>query len=392
MKLIIYFLKLIYILCLKKKNFSKLKKKQIIIFDGVGSNFLKPLVKNYDYSILETRLSRIKQINLSLQLIKLMLKNFFKFNLINNYLVSSIEILSPSLVITFIDNNPNYHIASKYFFKRIKFFAIQNASRVDHSIENHLTPAKKKNFFHQELFHFGEYEKKIYKGLRVNKFTKVGSLRQCYAMEFFKKKKIKIKKNKYDIFLPSEAPLDYDNIHNIKGLEDGWGQVYNYTMRFCKKYKKKPALVSRYDYDDQSKENILLIKNEKNFYKKYLRDFKYKLLPRFANKYTSYKYILESKITIGTISSVLTEALAANKKILACNFTKFKKINFPVLKTSFNENSYEKFEKKLSLILNMNIKEYHKSLGKNKDLLIDSGSYSKNSFDIIQKNLKKILK
>ena len=129
MKLIIYFLKLIYILCLKKKNFSKLKKKQIIIYDGVGSNFLKPLVKNYDYSILETRLSRIKQINLSLQLIKLMLKNFFKFNLINNYLVSSIEILSPSLVITFIDNNPNYHIASKYFlFRSISAYSILKES------------------------------------------------------------------------------------------------------------------------------------------------------------------------------------------------------------------------------------------------------------------------
>ncbi len=376
----------------KRISFTSPKKKEIVILDDVGSDNIIPLVKKYDFLILPVRKDRIKEINLSFPMLKLMVSKFFITKLKNNYLTSIIQLIDPKLVVTFIDNSIEYYDAAKFFNKKKNFLAIQNASRVNTLHDNHQKPEMRNRIFHQEYAHFGDHEKKIYKRNKVVKFFKVGSLRMSYAVNYFKKNKIKINKNKFDICLVSDNAWGFDKLFNIPGLEDSWGKVYEYTLRYCKKNNKKLAFVSEVNYANKSKYNLREKEREKKFYKKYLSKYKYKLIPRYAKKYTTYKYVFESKIVIAVITSVLTEALAANKKILACNFTGVKHFDLPAKESSIQDCSYEEFEKKLNKILNLSTKKYHSLLGKNKNYLIDINSYNNNTYGILKNRINKLVR
>lgn len=382
---------LIKFLFSKKISFSEPKKKEVIILDDVSSKDIIPLVNEYSYSVLPVRKDNIKEINLSFPLLKLMILKFFRMKLKNNYLTSIIQIINPKLVITYIDNSIEYYDAAKFFNKKIKFLAIQNASRVNTLADNHQKVEMRKVIFHQEYAHFGEYEKKIYKKNKILRFFKVGSLKLSHALNYFKKKKIKINKNRFDICLVSDNAWGYDKKYNISGLEDSWGKVYEYTLRFCKKNNKKLAFVSDSNYGDKSKDSRRWIEMEKNFYEKYLSNHKYKIIPRYSKKYTTYRYMLESKLVIGVITTVLTEALAANKKILACNFTNVKDFDLPLRKTSLHDCSYQMFEKKLNKILNLSTKKYHSLLGKDKNYLIDINSFKNSTYDILKRRIYKLV-
>ena len=148
-------------------------------------------MNEYSYSVLPVRKDNIKEINLSFPLLKLMILKFFRMKLKNNYLTSIIQIINPKLVITYIDNSIEYYDAAKFFNKKIKFLAIQNASRVNTLADNHQKVEMRKVIFHQEYAHFGEYEKKIYKKNKILRFFKVGSLKLSHALNYFKKKKNK---------------------------------------------------------------------------------------------------------------------------------------------------------------------------------------------------------
>ena len=376
--------KIFKLLINSKISFSSPQKKSLVVIDDVRSKYIIPLVKNHNYVFLPVRLNRIHKIYLSFSILRKVLSKVFKYRLSTNYFISVIEAIQPKLVITYIDNSRLYHQLSKYFNNKIKFFAIQNASRVNTLADQF----SRKDYFHQSYAHFGNYEKKIYKNAHVSKFFKVGSLRQSYAMEYFKKNKTKIKKNFYDICLVSDNAWGYDKIYNQDGIEDSWGKVYEFTFRFAKKHKKKIVFVSECDYSNKSKESLEEIRKEKQFYQKYLKNYKYKLIPRFEKQHTTYKYVLESKIVISVITSILTEALAANKKIFPCNFSKIEELNFPIKKTTLNNCDYSLFEKKLKELFKMNLKKYHSYfLGKDKNLLIDVGSNSKDTITRLKKRV-----
>tara|TARA_B100000886_G_scaffold339535_1_gene305305 strand:- start:15679 stop:16065 length:387 start_codon:yes stop_codon:yes gene_type:complete len=127
---------------------------------------------------------------------------------------------------------------TKLLNKKRNFLAIQNASRVPH-LDNRLDDRASKSIFHQKYAHFGNYEKKLYKKFHVQDFIKIGSLRQFYAWEYFKKKKIKTNKIKYDICLVSDSAWTYDKKYGISGLEKSWAKTYEYVLKFSKKHKKK---------------------------------------------------------------------------------------------------------------------------------------------------------
>ena len=72
---------------------------------------------------------------------------------------------------------------------------------------------------------------------------------------------------------------------------------------------------------------------------------------------SGYKCSFESKISVGTMSTLLRENIACGNKILACNLTKEKIYNFPIKGIcSINNCNYLSFEKRLINILK--IKKY----------------------------------
>ena len=83
------------------------------------------------------------------------------------------------------------------------------------------------------------------------------------------------------------------------------------------------------------------------------------------NKYNVYDLIKNSKVTIGTISTCLREALALKKKkkILACNYTKTDIYSFPINGICKLEKVHTKFlRKRLLNIISMKFKDFEKKL------------------------------
>ena len=89
------------ILFLVKYNFNTPRKGEIIVFDDTSMEQLKPVIKNFNYFILETRFERLKKIYLTKKIIFSMLKNI-KIGIFNSYLLSIIDQVNPKLILTFI--------------------------------------------------------------------------------------------------------------------------------------------------------------------------------------------------------------------------------------------------------------------------------------------------
>ena len=70
------------------------------------------------------------------------------------------------------------------------------------------------------------------------------------------------------------------------------------------------------------------------------------------------------------MSTLLGENLSFGNKILSCNLTNIKILNFPISGIcSINDCNYLKFENRLKKILNMSNKKYISSVGKNRNNL-----------------------
>lgn len=94
-------------------------------------------------------------------------------------------------------------------------------------------------------------------------------------------------------------------------------------------------------------------------------------LKKKLNNYNSYLAMFRSKVTVSTISTMLSENLAVGNKVLACNLAYIKVLNFPIKKIcSINNCNYNSFEKRLSKVLFLSRKKYFSELGKQKNYLV----------------------
>ena len=84
----------------------------------------------------------------------------------------------------------------------------------------------------------------------------------------------------------------------------------------------------------------------------------------------------QSRVSVAVISTLLSERLATNGKILSCNLTPTNLWNFPVKGICSIKNcNYIAFKKRLLKIYTMPEKTYFQKIRKNKSYLVD---YKKN--------------
>jgi hypothetical protein len=272
---------------------------------------------------------------------------------------------------------------SKLLKKNIRFIALQQASR-----EHRYRPQKfGKNTFIPEYHCLSQWDKDYLsnKKAKIKKFVISGSLKVALAKRFIKTKKIKIKKNKYDICIIGEAGKilkpksikskeynknflsddKYYAYNLIKKLGHSAGLQAQYVQKLCKKHNLKFIIAGKHLKDTN------LRKIEINFYKHYLGKNNFKIVPGLPHKFSNYILLLQSKLIIGNDSTLLREALDLNKKILHCNLSGHPGPNLPIKKDfSLQKNSFENFEKKVTRILKMPEKKYFSLLGSNKDYII----------------------
>ncbi|MDA9077521.1 hypothetical protein N9K39_04230 [Candidatus Pelagibacter sp.] len=378
------FLLLIKFFFKTKIVFKEPQEKNIVLFDKEGSSEFINVLKNKKFFLMANRPQHIKKIYLFPGLIFPLIRNF-NTNLATTYLATLLEKINPKIVITFSDNSYKFSELAKILNKKIKFFAIQNAFRLD-VLENHFlfkTRLKKynlnKKLFIPYFFCLGQFEVNFYKKYKIKtgKIFKIGSLRLSNAIHYFKSRKIDFGRKFYDICLISDTTYNAHFLNETKNkilefenLKNGLAQVVKYTINFCMKNRKKLIFITKNKKFDNA------FANEMNFYKKRLTKNEYKFLikslnKKYLNNYYSYLAMFRSKVTVSTISTMLSENLAVGNKVLACNLTNIKILNFPIKKIcSINNCNYKNFEKRLMNLLILSRNKYFSKIGKQKNYLV----------------------
>lgn len=370
------------ILSLTKKKFifKNLEKNDLVVFDCISDRYIKELFNKINYFSLSTRVDRIEKIYINLSIIKFIIKNFFRRKLKQNYLISIINQLDPKLIITLIDNSEEFSIISKHFKGKIPFFAIQQSNRGDIKL---MSDEKAKVYDFDTLFCFGKYERDFYlkKKINIKNFIFSGPLRPSLALKYIKKERIKVKENKFDIFLPTE--LSYSSPYNeFTNYSESCIKLADYTANVCKKHKLNLI------FSAEAYPNTETLKRENDFYKEVLNNYEIKLTPK-RSKYSSYVNVLESNLTIGLNTTLLREAFYLKRKVLACNLTNHIHADFPIKNIVSPEiGNFNDFEKHVLKLLEMKNETYFEILKDDINKVIQS---DKDCCEIVNKEVKKII-
>ena len=341
MNLVFKILKLIKIFSKAKFSIKKPKKKKFLIYDISGSSeILKYLPKN-DTFVLSVR---GEVINLRIFLLSI-LKFKFKWKF-SQYLVFFIEKVNPDIIITFIDNNPEFYKLKKFFQDKKTIF-IQNGIR---GYDNDVFGLFEKNLIDTNQFHVDEmfvWNEKT--GSNYSKFIKgqynvIGSL-----------KNNSIKTNQ------SSKRFKFLFISEYRNKKD-FGENPSWDAYFETEKKVVPYL-----YSFAERRNILLsicsntfnYNEEKKFYSDLIHGNNWELLER-KNDESSYNYIDMSEFIIFISTAIGYEAISRGSKVAALTVrsetTKIKshKFGWPYhFEKNFDDFWINYFDKKkFDLILN----------------------------------------
>ena len=368
--IIIELLKKIKIIWINPKEF------EYIIFDDQSLGVIDKILPPKSFFVITTRVESLKEIYLTKEIIKYIFKNIFNNSIKINYITSLIKLIKPKKIITLVDNSVDFHIIYKLFYKSdISFYAIQNAFRNDIYLKNIFSISN----YSGNYFCFGDYEINSIKNNISHetnlRLKAIGSIRVELAKEYILKNNKKIDEI-YDICLISEAVSEIGTSGGINYSQyEDWQKIQarllRYTLMFCKKYNKKLLFLGRNNL--KSKNSELNIEEEYLFYKfnNQVKDFNLQFFDK--SNYENIKHLLQSKVIVGHVSTLLQESFGLKKKILVCDWANknlkkdFNSGDFPgdgILK--LKSDSFIDFEKRLLEILNLDFNQYlSKTLNQN---------------------------
>lgn len=346
-----------------KFMYGLIKKKKIIIFDDITGE-LSFFFKKKDFFLINSRLININKLYFNINILKFIILNYFKRSIKLNYLIALISNIDPKIVVTFIDNSKEFHYLSKYFNKKIRFLAIQNATRGDY---HYLTKKEKEKIFFQKLFCIGGYDIELFKNLKISgNFQNAGSLRTSIFVNKFNnelnQKKI------FDICLIGKNLVKV--VHADLNYEDSIIPEYLILLENIKRYveeKKLSLVVCCKNYGFK-------LDAEKFFYEKFFGSLNVSISMNGKdlydrNYFNSYKSILKSEIVVGLNSTLLRESFYFDKKTLCVDFSQKKKQPFKDISLCESKN-FNDLKFKLDLLLKMNRDDYFKNLNYPEDYIV----------------------
>ena len=336
---------------LKSKKIFSVKRKNFIIFDCIGSEILSKILPEDQTTIISSRFNTIKVILINFHVLIFLIKNLFHRSIQINYFISLIDQVNPKFVITTIDNSITFSILAKYFENKIKFIAIQNATRKDFA---YINQSQKKKFYFTNYLGLSEFDHSFMRnnGIKVKNYIAAGSLKSSYVRDIIFGKESRFDK-KYDICLVGKNIFNKETGYQNTYLKPSI-KIFRYAAKYAKKYNKSLVI---------STKSFFNIK-ESQTYKEIFRDTNYHVSWFQKNDvlFKSYKNIFYSKLIIGAPSTLLREASAFPNTKVICFETETAKKNTPFESAeNINDIFYEIFEKKLSLIEKLKFDEYLKS-------------------------------
>ena len=278
-------------------------KSDILIIDDEGSSFIIECIPDrLKYSIVKVR-EGIPYIAKPAFLFRLFAR-VLQFGLKNKALISAIvDVISPKVIISYIDNSPIMGELSVIFPNRI-VISVQNVTRM----YAYVFLDSSGDFRLPYYFSFGNYEKKIAEKYNI-KYKEIYATGSLKTSIFLKNHNHSIENNK-SICLISQhwsntsdkTIIDYmEKIKRIYLNLISWSDKRNYEVKIAMRNKKS----KRSSYKD-----------EVNFYNENDTYRKVELIPN--TNFSSYKAGYESSIIITMDSTLGFELLGLGKKVLFC--------------------------------------------------------------------------
>ncbi len=352
--------------------FKSPQQRDVLVFNSVQLEMYKSVIPTPEYFCIEVPHYKndVSKLYISFKLLKLIFIEFFRKNFRLAYYVALIKIVKPKLIFTWIDNDPRFFKLAKSLEKEITFCAIQNAWRDIRDFNTNNV----KLIYIPHFFCFGDQTKNHYEKLnaKVGKFHIVGSLRQSNAEQFLDKKNLIKNEKKYDICLISEnLPKPDSKIINIRF--NALKIIAENLEKLTHKYNFKTVLALK------RPKNHELYNDELNFYKTLLGNTPSIEIKKKENDFSSYELSYNSKLTIGTLSTMLLETLSRGGKILSCHYREDDFSGDPELNPLFNfeticsinDKSYSEFEKRVLFLLSMSNADFEKKTKNIKNYMID---------------------
>lgn len=333
----------------------------ILIYDEVNSKYILELIdKTYSTEIIYVR---PKSIYINFKFFLLFCKSLIsliskqekntRHLLRNAYTMTMLLIYKSKAVITLIDNNNDFHWASKNI-KGLHFIAIQNGFR--------LTYVKGNIFYLNHYFCFGQHEINTLpkQGHKINNFYPYGSLIADINLSKYNDVSIE-----YDMLIIS---CWRGNIGYTKEVRDTMLSMKKMDLLIAKYLSERPkikaAIILRSEKNSEHWFIPELNMDEESYYKNIYKDSATIVQNDFKNK-NIYKIILQSHFIISTLSTALIEAFGVGKKSLLCNFTGIEDyhIDFPTEITT-KLNDFSSFSNLLDNIINIPYSQYLESNNK----------------------------
>ncbi|HIA15047.1 MAG TPA: hypothetical protein EYN74_09235 [Nitrospirales bacterium] len=329
------------------KTFSVPGKAKILVVDEWRLDVLTPLFNGENYEVLYVR---GEILNLNIVVICKVFINWAHGNsFFLSYAMAFLEIVKPSVVITFIDNNPQFQkLDEKMSCKAVKFVTIQNGTRVL-SRDN---PKGSRPIYHSNFFCFGRYEVDQYKGhgACVEAFHPCGSLIDSY---YRASSRVKEKKVDVDLCLVSEGwhefPCD-DLLHGH--ARRAFERLMDYIRIFITRNERSLLVACRHGVDTRE------FSAEIDYLCAHLGKGTM-CTPHDRQRWTSYSLTDNAHVVISENSTLMREAFGRGQKILACNYSGDEDYDFPVDGIwSLKEQGYSIFEERLLTLLSMDLASY----------------------------------
>lgn len=367
---------------LKSKKFFSIEKKELLIFDKVNSDILVKILPSSKTGTLIVRFDKNTKLLINFKIVIFILKNLCTRSIQLNYFISYINQVNPKFVITTIDNSITFSTLAKYFENKIKFLAIQNATRNDF-YEN--TEEYNASFYFTNYFVMSDFDRKMIekkKNIKVRNFFIIGSLRNSYYKYYIQPFESNDKK-KYDICFVNKRLFKFN-----KPYDTPHAKISLKLLKFLSQY------ISKYNYKSlviQSKSFYSDLENK--IYEDLFNKLNFKIIWRDYDNHNSYKTVSSSNIILGPPSTLLREAIIyPNTKVICFSSERERNEQHPFPDKNFiDEMTYEKFEQELNFYSELRQEEYAKKTNTNINYVMCEKNSAKSLMDLIEKNSAKIL-
>jgi surface carbohydrate biosynthesis protein len=230
------------------------------------------------------------------------------------YIESCLVAMKPKAVVTFIDNDINFHRLSKRC-RKFPFIAIQNGFRPRPA---HYDTHDHSRYYLQHLFCMGHHAKELFPkmGYCVENFYPVGSLR---ASLYFDHKRLGYNE-KYDMLVVSSWCGNTGYHQETQDIMRSMKIMDNLLAKYIAERGIKAAVILRSERDSEHWSMPEIGKTEEDYY----REIYGNRIEIIDNTYPPmrnvYPLMQESRVIVTCLSSALIDAFGIGKKVFFCDF------------------------------------------------------------------------